>query len=111
MVIGYFRCLPYGTGDFDGGRGVLSATIQAQPAGTSIEYCITTSTVDLTQVSGAGMIDSLTLATSPHSHYVVAEGATPTATPTPAPSPTSPPNAAPLHTPVMSGLIYNGGTP
>ena len=88
-----------------------SAVIPPQPAGTSVEYCITTSTVDLTQVSGSGIIDSLTLSTSPHSHYVVAPGATPTATPSPTPTPTSPPNAAPPPTPVLSGLTYNGGTP
>src|SRR5205814_6917458 len=95
-----------------GGGGVsYSATIPVQPAGTSIEYCITTSTVDLTQVSGAGIIDSLTLATSPHSHYLVAAGAMPTATPTPTPSSTPLPNAAPLQSPVLIGLTYNGGTP
>jgi hypothetical protein len=95
-----------------GGDGVsYSTTIPAQPAGTSVEYCITTSTVDLTQVSGAGIIDSLTLATSPHSHYVVTPGGTPTATPSPTATPTSPPTAAPPPTPVLSGLTYGGGTP
>ena len=58
---------------YPAGDGVsYSATIPPQPAGTSVEYCIVTSTVDLTQVSGSGLIDSLTLSTSPHSHYVVA---------------------------------------
>ena len=94
------------------GDGVsYSATIPAQGAGTSVEYCIVTSTVDLTQVSGAGLIDSLTLSTSPHSHYVVAAGAMPTPTPTTTPTPTPLPNAAQLQTPVLSGLTYNGGTP
>ena len=95
-----------------GGDGIhYSAVIPPQQAGTSVEYCITTSTVDLTQAATSGIIDSLTLSTSPHSHYVVAEGATPTATPTPAPSPTPLPNAAPLQKPVLIGLTYNGATP
>ena len=69
-----------------GGGIHYSAVIPPQPAGTSVEYCIVTSTVDLTQISGSGIIDSLTLSTSPHSHYVVAPGATPTATPLPTPT-------------------------
>ena len=92
------------------GEGVsYSATIPAQPTGTSVEYCITTSTVDLSQVVGSGIIDSLTLSTSPHSHYVVAPGATPTATPFP--PATSAPKGTPPPTPLLSGLTYNGGTP
>ena len=86
-----------------------SATIPAQPTGTSVEYCITTSTVDLSQVTGSGIIDSLTLSTSPHSHYVVAPGATPTTTPSP--TATSTPKGTPPPTPRLSGLTYNGGTP
>ena len=37
-----------------------SGAIPPQPAGTSVEYCITTSTVDLTQGATSGIIDSLT---------------------------------------------------
>src|SRR5438309_334050 len=94
------------------GDGIhYSAVIPPQPAGTGVEYCIVTSTVDLTQIFGSGIIDSLTLSTSPHSHYVVAPGATPTATPSPTPTPTSSSTGVPLPTPVLSGLTYNGGSP
>ena len=93
------------------GDGIhYSAVIPSQPAGTGVEYCIVTSTVDLMQISGSGIIDSLTLSTSQHSHYVVAPGATPTATPSSTPTPTSPPMAVPPPTPVLNGLTYNGGT-
>jgi Fibronectin type III domain len=80
-----------------------SATIPAQPAGTGVQYCVTTSTADLSALVTSGTIDSLTLSTSSNSHFVVAPGATPTSTPTPTPTPTS--------TPALSGLTYNGGTP
>src|SRR5207302_2193484 len=94
------------------GDGIhYSAVIPAQQTGTSVEYCITTSTVDLTQIVTSGIIDSLTLSTSPHSHYVVAQGATPTATPLPTATPASPPTAVPPPTAVLSGLTYSGGTP
>src|SRR5262249_51470435 len=63
------------------------------------------------QISTSGIIDSLTLSTSPHSHYVVAPGPTPTASPSPTATPTSPPTAAAPPTAVLSGLTYNGGTP
>ena len=47
------------------GSGVnYSATIPAQPAGTAVQYCITTSTVDLAPFVTSGKIDSLTLAAS-----------------------------------------------
>jgi hypothetical protein len=47
------------------GSGVdNSAVIPAQPAGTSVQYCITTSTVDLSQVVASRVIDFLTLVTS-----------------------------------------------
>ena len=112
MVNGYVCYIKYGSGHLRRRRRIhYSAAIPPQPAGTSVEYCITTSTVDLTQVATSGIIDSLTLSTSPHSHYVVAPGSTPTATPSPTPSPTSLPTAAPPPTPVLSGLTYNGGTP
>src|SRR4029077_11025538 len=57
------------------GSGVnYSAVIPAQPAGTSVQYCITTSTVDLSQVVASGTIDFLTLSTSSSTHFVVAPG-------------------------------------
>jgi arylsulfatase A-like enzyme len=94
------------------GDGIhYSGVIPPQQAGTSVEYCITTSTIDLTQIATSGIIDSLTLSTSPHSHYIVAPGTRPAPTPLPTPAPTSPPTAVPLPTPVLSGLTYNGGTP
>ena len=66
------------------GSGVnYSAMIPAQPAGTSVQYCITTSTVDLSQVVTSGTIDFLTLSTSSNTHFVVAPGGTPTPTATP----------------------------
>ena len=60
------------------GSGVnYLAVIPAQPAGTSVQYCVTTSTVDLSQVVASGRIDSLTLATTSNTHYVIPSG-TPT---------------------------------
>jgi arylsulfatase A-like enzyme len=45
------------------GSGInYSATIPAQPVGTAVQYCITTSTVDLSPFVRSGKIDSLTLA-------------------------------------------------
>jgi len=88
------------------GSGVnYSAVIpaQAQPAGTSVQYCITTSTADLSQVSTSGRIDFLTLATTSNTHFVVAPGtgATPTPTATRPPTPTATPSATatPTQTP------------
>jgi arylsulfatase A-like enzyme len=49
-----------------------AATIPAQQAGTGVQYCAVISTVDLTPVVASGVIDSLTLATSSVSHFVVA---------------------------------------
>jgi arylsulfatase A-like enzyme len=47
------------------GSGVnYSASIPAQPAGTAVQYCIITSTVDLSPFLTSGKIDSRTLATS-----------------------------------------------
>jgi len=48
-----------------------AATIPAQQAGTGVQYCAVISTVDLTPVVTSGIIDSLTLATSSVSHFVV----------------------------------------
>jgi len=41
-----------------------SAQIPPQPAGTAVQYCIATSTSDLSQLSASGAIDLLTLETS-----------------------------------------------
>ena len=49
----------------------FAATIPAQQAGTGVQYCAVISTVDLTPVVTSGAIDSLTLATSSVSHFVV----------------------------------------
>ncbi len=49
-----------------------AATIPAQQAGTGVQYCAVISTVDLTPLVASGAIDSLTLATSSVSHFVVA---------------------------------------
>jgi uncharacterized repeat protein (TIGR01451 family) len=72
-----------------GSGGVTySAQIPAQPAGTAVQYCITTSTVDLSQLSASGAIDLLTLATSPVFKFVsVNPGTLP-----PPPPPTPPPS-------------------
>ena len=72
-----------------------SATIPAQPAGTGVQYCVTTSTADLSALVTSGTIDPLTLATSSNSHFVVAPGANPSPTPTatPPPTPTATPSA------------------
>jgi arylsulfatase A-like enzyme len=48
-----------------------AATIPAQQAGTGVQYCAVISTVDLTPMVASGAIDSLTLATSSVSHFVV----------------------------------------
>ena len=57
------------------------ATIPAQVAGTGVQYCATTSTVDLSPLLTSGAIDSLALATSSVSHFVAA--VSPNATPPP----------------------------
>jgi hypothetical protein len=55
-----------------------AATIPAQQAGTGVQYCAVISTGDLTPVVASGAIDSLTLATSSVSHFVVAVSPNPT---------------------------------
>ena len=57
------------------------ATIPVQTAGTGVQYCAVTSTVDLTPLTTSGAIDPLVLATSSVSHFVVAPS--PNATPVP----------------------------
>jgi arylsulfatase A-like enzyme len=75
------------------GSGVnYSAVIPVQPAGTSVQYCLTTSTAHLSQVVTSGTIDALTLSTSTNTHFVVAPGVSPTPTPTATPSPTPTPS-------------------
>jgi arylsulfatase A-like enzyme len=87
------------------GSGVnYSAIIPAQPAGTSVQYCITTSTADLSQVTTSGRIDFLTLATTSNTHFVVAQGTgvTPSPTATPPPTPTATPTATATPTPTAT---------
>src|SRR6266550_2727979 len=102
------------------GSGVnYSAVIPAQPAGTSVQYCITTSTVDLSQLFTAATIDFLTLATTSNTHYVVAPGATatptptttPSVTPTPAPTPTATPSVTPTPAPTPTATPTVTPTP
>ena len=84
------------------GSGVnYSAVIPAQPVGTSVQYCLITSSVNLSQLVTSGTIDFLTLATTNNTHFVVAPGATPTPTPsaTPTNTPTPTPTATPTDTP------------
>ena len=78
-----------------------SATIPAQPAGTGVQYCVATSTADLSALVTSGTIDPLTLSTSSNSHFVVAPGANPSPTPTatPPPTPTATATATPTATP------------
>src|SRR5438477_4021275 len=91
------------------GAGVnYTATIPVQQVGTAVQYCLTTSTVDLSQASTSGIIDTLTLSSSSNSHYVAALGATPTATPTPTPTATPTPTPTPASTPAVTALTYNG---
>ena len=85
------------------GFGVnYSAAIPAQPAGTSVQYCITTSTVDLSQLVTSRSIDFFTLATSSNTHFVVAPGAMPT----PTPSPTSTPTVQATVQTTVAGLTF-----
>src|SRR5205807_10605669 len=64
-----------------------SAQIPPQPADTAVQYCITTSTVDLSQLSASGTIDLLTLATSPVFKFVSENPGTPPPPPPPTPTP------------------------
>jgi uncharacterized repeat protein (TIGR01451 family) len=58
------------------GSGVdYSATIPAQPAGTGVQYSIPTSTVDLSPFVTSGIIDALTLATTPTVKFMVSDTA------------------------------------
>jgi hypothetical protein len=102
------------------GSGVnYSAIIPAQPAGTGVQYCATTSTIDLSSLVTSGTIDPQTLATSSNSHFVVSNpaGSTPTPTPSPSttpidtPSPTPTPDATPTPTPSPSATATSTPTP
>jgi len=65
------------------GSGVnYSATIPPQSAGTAVQYCVLTSTTDLSPLVTSGAIDSMTLAVSGVFTFVTS-GATPTPTPPP----------------------------
>ena len=64
-----------------------SAQIPSQPAGTAVQYCITTSTIDLSQLSASGAIDPLTLETSPVFKFVSENPGTPAPSPPPTPPP------------------------
>ena len=75
------------------GTGVdYSAVIPAQPAGTSVQYCSTTSTVDLSSVLTSGIIDSLTLSTTGNFKFVVSGPAGPPPPLAPSPPPPTPPS-------------------
>jgi uncharacterized repeat protein (TIGR01451 family) len=79
-----------------------SAQIPPQPADTPVQYCITTSTVDLSQVSASGVIDPLTLVTTPVYKFVSENAGTPPPPPPPTPPPTPTPTPSP--TPVSADL-------
>jgi len=90
-----------------------SATIPAQPAGTGVQYCVATSTADLSALVTSGTIDPLTLSTSSNSHFVVAPGANPSPTPTatPPPTPTATATATPTATPTPTPTATPTPTP
>jgi arylsulfatase A-like enzyme/outer membrane biosynthesis protein TonB len=93
------------------GAGVnYSAAIPAQPAATGVEYTVLTSTVDLSGQVAPGAIDSLTLATSNVSRFVVS-GGTPTPTVTPSPTPTATPTPSPTPTPTETPTPTPSPTP
>ncbi len=74
------------------GSGVsYSAQVPPQPAGTAVQYCIITSTSDLSQLSASSAIDLLTLRTSAVFKFVSENSGTPP----PPPPPTPPPGPAP----------------
>ena len=94
------------------GSGVnYSAVIPAQPAGTSVQYCVATSTVDLSQLTASGTIDFLILSTTSNTHFVVAPGATPTPTATPSPTPPSSPTPTPTPPPTPTATPTATPTP
>ena len=96
------------------GSGVnYSAIIPAQPAGTGVQYCATTSTIDLSSLVTSGTIDSQTLATSSNSHFVVSNpaGTTPTPTPTVTPTPTPSPSPSGTPTPTATATPTASPTP
>ena len=64
-----------------------SAQVPQQRAGTAVQYCITTSTSDLSQMSGSGAIDLLTLQTSAVFKFVSEIPGTPPPPPPPSPPP------------------------
>ena len=82
-----------------GAGTTYSAIIPPQPTGALVQYCITTSTVDLSQVMASGIIDFLTLSTTTNSRYLVTGVPTPTPTPTPSATPTPSPTITPTPSP------------
>src|SRR4030095_17267982 len=55
----------------DGAGTSYSATITPQPSGTAVQYCVLTSTVDLSPFVTSGLIDSLTLAATDNYKFIV----------------------------------------
>jgi arylsulfatase A-like enzyme len=66
----------------DGAGTSYSATIAPQPSGTAVQYCVLTSTVDLSSFVTSGIIDSLTLAASDNAKFIVSDTPTITIQPT-----------------------------
>src|SRR5438046_1809495 len=88
------------------GSGVnYSAVIPAQPAGTSVQYCITTSTVDLSPLTTAGSIYLLMLSSSSNTHFVLPTVVKPTPTPTPTPTATPTLTPTPTATPTVQVTV------
>ena len=65
----------------DGAGTSYSATITPQPSGTAIQYCVLTSTVDLSPFVTSGIIDSLTLAVTGNVKFIVSDPPTITTQP------------------------------
>jgi List-Bact-rpt repeat protein len=76
-----------------------------------VQYCITTSSVDLSPLTTSGTIDFLTLSTSTNTHFVVTSGPTPTPTATPTVTPTPTPTATPTATPTPTPTATPTATP
>jgi len=85
-----------------GSNRTYSAQIPPQPAGTAVQYCIVTSTADLSQISASGAIDPLTLATTPVWKFVSENAGTPP--PPPPPTPPDHPRPHPHQVPLLFQL-------
>src|SRR5262249_17525210 len=89
------------------GSGVsYSSQVPPQPAGTAVQYCITTSTSDLSQLSASGAIDLLTLQTSAVFKFVSENPGAPR----PPPPPTPPPGPAPTPSADLQISVTDGKT-